>query len=144
MKIKFALMLLLPTLLILSPNFAESAEIDWYSSEKFESLEQSPWTQETTYIEKSIHKLGFGLFNSSVGWTALLFEPANHSNFFTGLGKGLWRSVTNTAGGLLHTATFLFPFDIPLPEGGMHYDRAPDYNTSPEIETPAAEVTEGV
>ena len=130
MKIKFVLLLLLPAFFIMAPRSANSAEIDWYSSEKFESLEQSPWTQESTYIEKTIHKLGFGLFNTTVGWTALLFEPANHNNFFTGLGKGIWRSVTNTAGGLLHTATFPFPFDIPLPEGGMHYDRAPDYSSA--------------
>lgn len=87
-----------------------------------ENFKKSPWTEETTYVEKSIHKLGFGLTNLTMGWTALLFEPVREENKFSGLAKGLWRTVTNTVGGVIHTATFPMPVDVPLPDGGVNFE----------------------
>jgi hypothetical protein len=87
-----------------------------------ENWKKSPWTEEKTYVDKSINKLGFGLLNVSIGWTALFFEPTRHSNIFTGVLKGIWRTVTNEAGGALHTVTFFIPVDIPLPDGGVNFE----------------------
>ena len=87
-----------------------------------EKLQPSPWVQEPTYVEKTVGKLGFGILNGITGWTALLFEPYRYNNVFTGVVKGAWRTVTNTVGGVLHIGTFPFPFDIPLPDGGVHFD----------------------
>jgi hypothetical protein len=88
----------------------------------FENWQKSPWTEEKPYVEKSINKLGFGLLNMATGWSAILFEPFRYSNKFTGLVKGIWRTVTNTSGGAIHTATFFIPVDVPLPDGGVHFD----------------------
>jgi len=92
-----------------------------------ENWQASPWTKEKTYVEKSVGKLGFGILNVLTGWSALFFEPVRYSNtnIFTGVAKGLWRSVTNTAGGGLHAVTFFIPVDIPLPDGGVHFDETP-------------------
>lgn len=86
------------------------------------SFEQSPWTQEPTYLGKISQKLGFGFLNITAGWTALFFEPCKDQNFFVAVGKGLGYMVTNTAGGILHAATFPIPLDIPLPHGGITYE----------------------
>lgn len=85
-------------------------------------FEASPWTQETTYTEKASHKLGFGFMNTFTGWTAFLYEPANDSNLITGLGKGIFYSISNTAGGMIHAVTFPIPLDVPLPHGGISYE----------------------
>ena len=86
------------------------------------SFEPSDWTQEPTYLGKISQKLGFGFLNLTAGWTALFFEPARDQNFFVGVGKGIGYMVTNTAGGILHAATFPIPLDIPLPHGGIAYE----------------------
>jgi hypothetical protein len=88
----------------------------------FENWEPSPWTKESTYVEKCVGKFGFGILNVLTGWTAIFWEPTRYSNPFTGVAKGIWRTVTNTAGGALHAATFPIPIDIPLPDGGVHFD----------------------
>ena len=85
-------------------------------------FEKSPWTDEPTYVEKSIHKLGFGLLNLSTGWDALFFEPTRNSNILKGMAKGIGLTITNTAGGALHAVTFPIPVDIPLPAGGIHFN----------------------
>ncbi len=87
-----------------------------------ETLKPSPWIDKTPYVEKTIHKLGFGTLNAITGWTALLFEPVRQENKFTGIYKGAWRTITNTVGGALHIATFPFPFDIPLTDGGVSFE----------------------
>jgi len=86
------------------------------------TLERSDWTQEPTYLGKISQKLGFGFLNITAGWTALFFEPSKDQNFFVGVGKGLGYTLTNTAGGILHAATFPIPVDIPLPHGGIAYE----------------------
>lgn len=92
------------------------------SSAAIENWQPSPWTKETTYVEKSINKLGFGLLNGLTGWTALFFEPMREENKFTGIVKGAWRTLTNTAGGALHIVTFPIPVDLPLPDGGVSFE----------------------
>ncbi len=82
----------------------------------------SSWTQEKTYADKISHKLGFGFLNITAGWLALFYEPAHAENFFQGCGEGILYAVTNTAGGLLHAATFPIPVDLPLPHGGISYE----------------------
>lgn len=86
------------------------------------SLESSDWTREPTYLGKISQKLGFGFLNITAGWTALFFEPVKDPNFFVGVAKGIGYTFTNTAGGILHAATFPIPFDIPLPQGGIAYE----------------------
>jgi len=86
------------------------------------SFKSSDWTQEPTYLGKISQKLGFGFLNITAGWTALFFEPARDQNFFVGVGKGIGYAFTNTAGGVLHAATFPLPLDIPLPQGGIAYE----------------------
>ncbi|MFA5159165.1 MAG: hypothetical protein WC484_01515 [Candidatus Omnitrophota bacterium] len=86
------------------------------------SFESSDWIHESTYLGKISQKLGFGFLNITAGWTALFFEPARDQNFFVGIGKGIVYTFTNTAGGILHAATFPIPFDIPLPHGGIAYE----------------------
>ncbi|OQA56290.1 MAG: hypothetical protein BWY42_01074 [Candidatus Omnitrophica bacterium ADurb.Bin277] len=88
----------------------------------FERFEASPWTKEETFVDKSIGKLAFGLTNITAGWTAFPFEIAKHGNIFEGIGMGIWRTATNTVGGILHTATFPIPVDIPLPDGGVKFE----------------------
>ena len=86
------------------------------------TFEPSDWTHEPTYLGKISQKLGFGFLNITAGWTALFFEPCKDQNFFVGIGKGIGYMATNTAGGILHAATFPIPLDIPLPQGGIAYE----------------------
>lgn len=83
----------------------------------------SPWTKQRPYFEKISHKLGFGLLNVLTGWDALFFEPVLNDNMWAGLGKALIYPVTNTAGGAIHALTFPIPVDVPLPEGGVRFER---------------------
>lgn len=93
-------------------------------AESFTSLKSSSWTEQKSYADKTVHKLGFGLLNIATGWGAVFFEldKAKSTNIFTGLAKGIWLTVTNEVGGVLHTATFPIPLDIPLPAGGIHFE----------------------
>lgn len=90
----------------------------------FDNYKSSSWTAKETVSDKIIGKLGFGVLNITAGWTAIPFEMDAHksTNIFTGLFKGVYRTVTNTVGGVLHAATFPIPFDIPLPDGGVHFE----------------------
>ena len=90
----------------------------------FDNYKASTWTKSETISDKVIGKLGFGLLNITAGWTAIPFEMDHYksTNIYTGIAKGLYRTVTNTVGGVLHTATFPIPFDIPLPDGGVHFE----------------------
>lgn len=89
-----------------------------------DTFQASSWTTKETYADKTTDKLGFGLLNLTMGWTAIPFEIDRHkdTNAYTGLAKGIWRTVTNTVGGALHAATFPIPLDIPLPDGGVKFE----------------------
>jgi len=83
----------------------------------------SPWADESTYGDKAVAKLKYGLTNALLGWTSLVREPIQASqageNVLVGLGRGVWDAVGQTVGGVAHAVTFLIPqIDIPLPEGG--------------------------
>lgn len=87
------------------------------------NLKASSWTEvDDTYFNKIGHKLGFGIQNILTGWSAIFFEPYYEPNKLIGLIKGIGYTLTNTAGGLIHAATFPIPLDVPLPEGGIAYE----------------------
>ncbi len=91
----------------------------------------SPWTTEPTYQKKVAGKLDFGVKNFLGGWTALL--PCHSACAMNGhktcpglccvksLGMGVVNAVVYTVGGALHTATFLIPVDVPLPDNGVQF-----------------------
>jgi hypothetical protein len=83
----------------------------------------SPWTEATTYGDKVTGKLDFGIKNLIGGWTELFTEPWDYhkegKNVLWGVKRGLCHSIVFTAGGVLHTATFPVPVDVPLPDNGV-------------------------
>jgi hypothetical protein len=107
--------LILLCLLLLAPAGARAA---------------SPWTAEPGYFKKSWAKLEFGLNNALLGWSEIWTEPmyyeASEPNFFARAGKrfgllakGIFEAGVCTAGGVIHTATFPIPVDLPLPGNGV-------------------------
>ncbi len=86
----------------------------------------SPWTEKTTYSEKTMGKLEFGLKNALLGWIDIFYEPYQYDkagkNAWSGLGKGIVDAVINEVGGVIHVATFLIPVDVPLPDNGVNLD----------------------
>ncbi len=110
---------MIPLLLMLS-FFASSAPC----FAAFDSYKASAWTNKETTADQIVGKLGFGLLNITAGWTAIPYEMDQYksTNIFTGLVKGVYRTFVYTAGGIIHTATFPAPFDIPLPDGGVHFE----------------------
>lgn len=112
---RFAMIILAITVLVASAaSNCSGFSLDTYKP--------SSWTEEKTYIDRTTHKLGFGLTNLTIGWTAVPFEMSKSSNLYAGFFKGLWRTGTNTVGGLLHTITFPIPVDLQLPDGGVHFE----------------------
>lgn len=88
----------------------------------------SPWTEEDTYGEKVSGKLQFGLVNTLLGWTDLIFEPirgakkcSSCDSVWTGLGKGLGDAIVNEVGGAIHLITFPLVVDVPLPDNGVQF-----------------------
>ena len=83
------------------------------------AFDASPWTEEKTYGEKTIGKLGYGLTNTVLGWTKLFSTPADYSsegkNVWQGVGQGLMDMVVTTGLGALQLVTFPIPADIPIP-----------------------------
>lgn len=85
----------------------------------------SPWTESTTYGERTWNKLVFGFRNLAFGWTELFMQPAqavqNGENVAAGIGKGFVYMIADTLGGTLHFLTAPAPIDIPLPENGVTF-----------------------
>ena len=86
----------------------------------------SPWTTGTTYQDKMMGKLGFGLKNLLLGWTEIIKQPIdgakteNVAGFGKGLFTGLYDGVLYTLGGALHVVTFpATSIDVPLPNDGV-------------------------
>ena len=80
----------------------------------------SPWTEKTTYKDKVLGKLEFGVKNTLGGWTELISRPIKAKNKFVGVAEGLGNAVVYTLGGILHLITFPIPqIDIPLPNNGV-------------------------
>ncbi len=86
------------------------------------SIKASPWTTQTSYADKTSHKLGFGLLNFATGWTELFWRPSRAKNKLTGIAEGIFYTITDSAGGALHILTFPVPLDVPLPDGGIQYE----------------------
>ncbi len=79
----------------------------------------SPWTEEKTYGEKAVGKLGYGLTNTVLGWTKLFSTPNEYSNegknVWSGVGQGVMDAVVTTVLGAAHLVTFMVPADVPIP-----------------------------
>ncbi|MDA9101103.1 hypothetical protein N9K06_00355 [Omnitrophica bacterium] len=94
------------------------------------SFAASPWMEADTYLEQAEGKLLFGLKNALLGWLDLFNESTKASQKgispYTGAYHALTDTVVNTVGGILHTATFFIPIDIPLRENGV--DLSPNLN----------------
>ena len=79
----------------------------------------SPWTEEKTYGEKTIGKLGYGLTNTILGWTKIISTPNDYSsegkNVWQGVGQGLIDAGVTTVLGAIQLVTFLIPADVPIP-----------------------------
>ena len=58
-------------------------------AESFTSVKPSSWTEQNSYGDKTVHKLGFGLLNLTMGWSAIPFQIDKHkdTNSFTGAAK---------------------------------------------------------
>ena len=85
-----------------------------------ENFKPSPWVTTRPYFEQTGHKLGFGILNLTSGWLAFFYE-STRGNFFSGLGRGIWRTIAYTGGGAIHAVTFPIPVDLPLPQGGIQF-----------------------
>ena len=79
----------------------------------------SPWTEEKTYGEKTVGKLGYGLTNTVLGWTKIISTPNDYSsagkNVWQGVGQGLMDATVTTVLGAVQLVTFPIPADIPIP-----------------------------
>jgi len=79
----------------------------------------SPWTEEKTYGEKTVGKLGYGLTNTLLGWTKLISTPNDYSsegkNVWQGVGQGFIDAGVTTVLGAVQLVTFPIPADIPIP-----------------------------
>ena len=79
----------------------------------------SPWTEEKTYGEKTVGKLGYGLTNTVLGWTKLFTTPNEYStekkNVWQGVGQGLVDGAVTTVLGAVQLVTFPIPADVPIP-----------------------------
>ena len=88
------------------------------------SAEPSEWTEQTSYSERALHKLGFGLNNFEKGWSEIYIHMMNAKqsgeNTFTEVMRGTCYAIADTLGGAFHAFTFFLPIDLPLPEGGVH------------------------
>lgn len=67
------------------------------------------------YGTKSGHTLARGVMNTFFGWTEMIRQPAQEAreghSVFTGLNKGVTRSVSRTSAGLGELFTFWIPKD---------------------------------
>jgi len=84
----------------------------------------SPWTTESGWSSKAVHKLGFGAKNLLLGWTTLFSEPMKHhegaQSTMKSMGKGMMMFPMYTLEGAMHVLTFpITSLDIPIPCGGV-------------------------
>jgi hypothetical protein len=83
------------------------------------AMAASPWTEEKTYGEKAVGKLGYGLTNTILGWTKLFSTPNDYSaegkNVWAGVGQGLIDAGVTTVLGAVHLVTFPIPADVAIP-----------------------------
>ncbi len=106
-------------------------------------LAASPWSQNPTYKSKAKGKLGYGLKNSLLGWTAIFIEPyqPKYGKPWEGFCVGIAQSVFYTASGLIQLVTFPIPVDFPDVGRGIHIPEAEKkygYKKKPGAAEPAA------
>jgi hypothetical protein len=87
----------------------------------------SPWTEQTTYKDKVLHKLDFAVKNVLGGWTDIIRQPIKYNkdgkSAAEGALVGVYYAITNTLGGALHLVTFPIPqIDVPLPNNGVQFE----------------------
>lgn len=86
----------------------------------------SPWTEKTTYKDKTLGKLDYGLKNVLGGWTEIFNRPIKYNkdgkSFTEGALVGLYNTVVYTGGGILHAVTFPVPVDVPIPNNGVSFE----------------------
>ncbi len=90
------------------------------------SFAGSPWASQSTYGEKTMGKLTYGMKNMLLGWTEIVRKPyeavRDKKCVIKGMGYGLLNTVTYTIGGALHTVTFPIPqIDVPIPNDGVKF-----------------------
>lgn len=88
-----------------------------------DTWQKSPWTSTHPYFNQAGHKLGFGVLNLASGWLSLFYEPMRPGGFFKGFARGIAYTVIYEGGGALHAVTFPIPLDIPLPKGGISFEK---------------------
>ena len=116
--------------MVACPALGSAAEMGQAGSPKItlsltKDYTPSPWTTEVGYGQRVASKLGFGVKNLLLGWTALFTEPREASaageSVAVGIGKGIKNAIEQELGGVVHIATFLVTgIDAPLPNGGTH------------------------
>ena len=93
-----------------------------------EAATASPWVSEKTWEDKATGKLLHGANNLLLGWTELITEPDEAlwggTSVTAGLLRGTWNAIGQTLGGAAQVLTFPYTsLDIPLPEGGVSWER---------------------
>ena len=87
-------------------------------------------------------KLGYGLKNFLLGWTAMFIEPyqPRYGKPIEGFCVGIAQTVVYTANGLVHIATFPIPMDFPDVGRGIHIpevEKKYGHKTKPAAAQPA-------
>lgn len=100
------------------------------------SLAASPWAENLTYGSRVRGKLGYGLKNFFLGWTAMFIEPyqPKYGKPWEGFCVGIAQTVFYSTNGLIHLATFPIPVDFPDMGRGIHIpevEKSYSYKTKP-------------
>lgn len=87
----------------------------------------SPWTEKTTYKEKALGKLDFGVKNLLAGWLEIFRQPIKYNkdgkSGAEGALVGIYYAIADTIGGALHLVTFpITQIDVPLPNNGVQFE----------------------
>lgn len=87
----------------------------------------SPWMDKTTYKDKMLGKLDFGVKNFLGGWTEVFNRPIKYhkdgKSPAEGFFVGVYQAIAYTAGGALHLVTFpATTIDVPLPNNGVSFE----------------------
>ena len=93
--------------------------------------EASPWAAKKEWSDRAMGKLLYGAKNMLLGWTEIITELDEAmwvgERADVGFMRGLWNATGQTLGGAYHVLTFPHTsWDLPLPEGGVGWQRASD------------------
>jgi hypothetical protein len=73
------------------------------------------------YPVQTTGKLTHGLTNLIFGWSDIILRVVKEEAPIRGIVRGAINAVIYTVGGLLEVVTFPIPFEIPMPDGGIHW-----------------------